>query len=227
MFEDIFSRKREKINPPLKIVGEIIADYREKNSLVPANLMKLGLSIKFQELKVGDFIVKNTVIERKTVSDFLSSMINKRLLSQLEELQQYPSKILLIEGLEERELYSEDSDRGINPNAIRSFILSIILKHKVPIIYTKNSEDSARFISVLYKKESKENASLNVSKKSFSKKERIQYILESFPGIGPKNAKKLLKNFKTLKNIFLAEKEELEKILGKKAVAFNLLEENC
>jgi len=41
--------------------------------------------------------------------------------------------------------------------------------------------------------------------------------LESFPGIGPKTAKRLLKEFKTIKGVINATKEELKKIIGKKA----------
>jgi ERCC4-type nuclease len=223
MFEDIFPKKRERIKKEVKKAGVIIADFRERNSLVPANLVKLGFEVKFQELKVADFMVKDTAIERKTVSDFICSMINKRLLRQLEELQQYPLKILIIEGLEERELYS-DSEEGINPNAIRGFLLSIALKYKIPLIYTKNAEDTAKFISVLYKKESKGEISLrDASKKTLSKKERMEYILEGFPGIGPKTSKKLVKEFKTLKNIFNASEEDLRKILGKKTESFRAL----
>ena len=59
-------------------------------------LISLGIGIDFQTLKVADYLVKGVAIERKTVSDFISSMINKRLLRQLEELQQYPKKILII-----------------------------------------------------------------------------------------------------------------------------------
>ena len=58
---------------------------------------------------------------------------------------------------------------------------------------------------------------LNISKKNPNKKERLQFILEGFPGIGPKTAQKLLKRFKSLKEIFNASEEDLKKILGKKA----------
>jgi len=68
-------------------MNKIIIDYREKNSLVPANLKKQGIDIEFKELKVADYIVKNIVIERKTISDFISSMLNGRMVKQLEEMQ--------------------------------------------------------------------------------------------------------------------------------------------
>ena len=150
-------------------------------------------------------------------------MINKHLAKQLEELQQYENKLLLVEGLEEHELYSDNSE-GMNANAVRGFLLSILLKHKIPIIFTKNAEDTAKFIDVLARKKETES-SLNVSKKSLNKKERLQFILESFPGIGPKTAKKLLSKFRTLKAIINAPAEELKKIIGKKADIFRLVEE--
>ena len=141
---------------------KIIIDYREKNSLVISELVQLGFEVEFKELKVADYLVRDIAIERKTVSDFISSMINKRLLSQLEELQQYETKLLIIEGIDEQELYANDEEiDGIHPNAVRGFLLSILLKHKVPIIFTKDSQDTAKFISILARKKSKE-LSLNV-----------------------------------------------------------------
>ena len=218
---DIFSKRKLKIRKEFS--QKIIIDYREKNSLVISELSKLGFEIEFKELKVADYIIRDVAIERKTVLDFISSMKNKRLINQLEGLQQYKNKLLIIEGIEEQELYTEDKI-GMHPNAIRGFLLSILLKYKIPIIFTKNSEDTAKFILVLSKKESKE-LSLNVTRKSFDKKEQMQFIVEGFPGIGPKTAKKLLKEFKTIKNIINASQEELQEIIGKKSEIFKITEE--
>jgi len=221
---DIFSKpKRIHDEKPLQEKQKILVDYREKNSLVASELISMGFGVEFRELKVADYLVNNVAIERKTISDFISSLINKRIIRQLQELQQYENKLLIIEGIDEQELYSDDSE-GISANAIRGFLLSILLKHKVPIIFTKNYEDTARFISILAKRKEKES-SLNVTKKSLNKKERLQFILEGFPGIGPKTAKKLLSHFHTIKNIANASLEELTEVIGKKAEIFKLIEE--
>jgi Fanconi anemia group M protein len=216
MFEEIFSAKaiakKEKIN--------IIADYREKNSMVISELLAQGIEIEFKQLPVADFLVKDVAIERKTVSDFISSMLNQRLRNQLEELQQYSNKLLLIEGIAEQELYNEQA--GVNPNAIRGFLLSISLNHKIPIIYTKNYQDTAKFLIVLAKQEERGEIGIR-PKKNLSSKEQIQFILEGFPGIGPVTAKKLLKKYKTLSAIFSLKIEELAKEIGKKAEIFELL----
>jgi ERCC4-type nuclease len=211
---NIFSKKRIEKSPKEK--KKIIADYREKNCLIPYELMNFGINVEFRELKVGDYIAGDVVIERKTISDFISSMINKRLLSQLEDLKQYQNRLLIIEGAEEKELYNDENTAGVNANSIRGFLLSITLKNKIPVIFTKNSEDTAKYLFILLNKKENE-ISLYAKKKSFSKKEQLQFIIESFPGIGPKTAKKLLKKFRTIKNIMNATQDELKEVVGKKA----------
>jgi len=219
---NIFSKKLHKIKKETEKL-KIIGDYREKNSMVVSELINLGLDVELKELKVADYIVNDIAIERKTVSDFISSMINRRLLSQLEELQQYPNKLLIIEGVDEQELYNEHNNTGIHPNSIRGFLISILLKHKIPILFTKNYEDTAKFILILSKRKEKE-LPLNITKKSLNKKEQIQFIIESFPGIGPKTAKKLLEEFKSIKNIINASQEQLKGVIGKKAEIFKIIE---
>ena len=120
--------------------------------------------------------------------------------------------MLIIEG-NTNELYNNEI---IHENAIRGFLLSISLDYQVPIILAKNEEDTANYLSLLARKSSKEH-SLRVSKIFLTEKERLQFILEGFPNIGPVTARKLLDNFKSLKNIANASKEELEKLIGKKA----------
>ena len=221
---NIFSAKKSRIRKE-KPKPKIIVDIHEKNSLINSELINLGLETEFKPLKVADYLVGEVAIERKTISDFISSMMSKRLTNQLEELQQYKDRLLIIEGIEEQELYNDSKEEvGMHPNAIRGFLLSILLKYKIPIIFAKDYKDTAKFISVLSKRVEKE-PSLNVMKKSLNKKERLQFILEGFPGIGPKNAKKLLEKFKTVKAIINAPIEKLEKEIGKKAEIFKLTEE--
>lgn len=216
---DIFSKPEKKLKSlENKEKIKIIVDYREKNSLVAPYLIKENFDVEFRELKIGDYIVKDTIIERKTISDFISSMINGRLFRQIEELKQFENKLLIIEGISKHEIYSDENQK-INANAIRGFLLSIVLKHKIPLIFTKDSEDSAKFMAVLSRKKAKE-IKLNAGKKTLDKKEQLQFIVESFPGIGPKKSKELLKKFSTIQNIINAPSEDLEKILGKRAENF-------
>lgn len=217
---DIFSKSEKETEKPIEKL-KIIVDSREKNSLIVSELVRIGFTTEIKQLEVGDYIIKNTFIERKTVSDFISSMLNKRLIRQLQDLQQIESKLLIIEGIEEQELYHPE--QGVNENAVRGFLLSIVLNYQIPIIFTKNYEDTAQFLRVLAKKPDKEiEQGLNPRRKSFDKNEQMQFIVEGFPGIGPKTAKKLLEEFKTIKNIVNTSIEELEKVIGKKAKIFEI-----
>jgi len=213
-FFNIFSSEKvNKNNPKLKI----IADSREKNSLVAAELISLGIEVEFKHLPIGDYLIGETAVERKTASDFISSMINKRLTQQLEEIKQYKNYFLIIEG---NPLETEFQ----NKNALRGFLLSILNYHKVPILYSRDEKETSIYLSLLAKKKTQES-SLRPNKIILSKKEQLQYILEGFEGIGPKTAKLLLKKYKTLNNTFSQPEEELKKEIGKKAEIFKILEE--
>ncbi len=223
---DIFSKTASKSRGTKEIL-KITVDFREKNSLVISELVSLGIEPEIKHLKVADYIVQGVAVERKTISDFISSMISRRLLNQLEELGQYKNRLLIVEGIDEQELYSDrcsKDETGMHPNSIRGFLLSILLKHKVPIIFTKDYADTARFLSVLARKRPRE-IPLNVNKKSLDKKERMQFILEGFPGIGPKTARKLLEKFRTIKGVINAPESKLQEVLGKKAEVFKIIKE--
>ena len=224
---DIFSKSEKRKPEKAKEKRKIIIDHQEKNSLLISELIDLGFEIEFTRLKVADYLIKGVAIERKTISDFVGSIKNKRLLRQLEELQQYEKKLLIVEGIYEQELYVDSAEiEGMHANAIRGFLLSVLLSFKVPILFTKDYQDTAKFMDVLSRKKSTQDIGLNVSKKTLNNEERSQFILEGFPGIGPKTAKKLLKEFVTLKKIFNASEEKLKKILGKKTIAFTKIIEN-
>jgi len=215
-FHNIFSKEKEMKENKIKI----IIDNREKQSLVASQLANLGFQIQFEQLKVGDYLVNDVAVERKTLSDLKSSIINKRIIQQLLELKQYPKNILIVEGISQEDIHSGI----IHENALRGFLLSVALEFQVPLIFTQNEKDTAKYLAVLAKKSPKKDFSLRASKLFKSKPERLQFILEGFPNIGPVTAKKLIKQFKTLKNIINASEEELEPILGKKTSDFlNLL----
>ena len=213
---DIFSRKKIETEE----MGTIVVDNREKNSLVVSELMGMGYKIQWEQLAVGDYLVNGVAIERKTVSDFKSSIINKRIIQQLLELKQYDKKILIVEGIIEDDVYSGE---GIHENAFRGFILSVGLEFGVPIVYTWNAEDTAKYIDVLYRRKDKGDIGLRASKIAMTRDEQIRFILEGFPNIGPVKAEKLLGRFGSLSRIFNASLEDLESVLGKYAGEFKEL----
>ncbi len=196
--EDIFSQ--DSLTKTLaNTTVPIVIDTREKNSLVPTNLIHMKSNYNFEKLDIGDYLIEDIVIERKTLPDFLSSMISGRLIKQLIEIKKHKTPLLLLEGF-----YYNYQDYNVHENAIRGMLLSITTGLQIPIIYTQNEKDTARMLISLAKQKEKpkKEPAIRPTKTLQTLDERKQYILEGFSGIGPTKAKELIKEFGTLKNIF-------------------------
>ena len=211
---NIFSRSKPKEKQKEKI--KILVDHREKNSLIPT-LLEENFQVEFKQLPIADYLINDIAIERKTISDFKSSIVNKRIMQQLLEIKQYPKHFLILEGFDSQDIYNTP---GIHENAMRGFLLSVALEYQVPIIFTFDEKDTAKYLSVLAKKKDKLLSSIRASKIHLTKSEQQFFILEGFPNIGLTKAKKLLEKFKTLENIFQATLEELQPILGSRTKDF-------
>ena len=215
MFYNIFKKLSWK---KTKIIPLIIADIHEKNSLILSELHKsTHVRLEIRSLKIADYIIGEIALERKTISDLISSMINKRLIQQLMQMKKYKKSILIIEG-DLEEIYQENDNIS---KALRGFILSIIINYNTSIIFAKDYEDTAKYLITLSKQQLKPKTPVSFhSRIPKSLKEQKQYILESFPNIGPKKAEKLLKKFKTIKNVVNSSEEELSEILKSQADNF-------
>jgi ERCC4-type nuclease len=220
MFHSIFSKKETNANSN-KIKPKIIADIHEKNSLIFGQLKSdKDIELQVQPLKIGDYQIGETIIERKTINDLVSSMISKRLLEQLNQMRQYEKKLLIIEGE-----ISEIKNTKINPNAIRGFILSIITNHNIPIIFTNNYQDTSKYLIILAKQQLKPKTEISLhSRIPKTREEQKEYILQAFPNIGPKKSEELIKKFHSLNNVFNASEKDLNEILKNQSKDFkNLL----
>ena len=65
----------------------LVVDEREKKSRIPDLLKAVGINVEVKTLPVGDYIVApETIVERKTVSDLISSIFDGRLFDQCNRL---------------------------------------------------------------------------------------------------------------------------------------------
>ena len=194
---------------PEKVL-HIYVDHREIRSGVARALEAAGIQVIMKTLEVGDYVVSDKVaIERKTDMDFLDSIIDKsrNIFSQISDLSKaYDRPVLLIEG---ENLYT---GRQIHPNAIRGVLVSIATDFGVPIINTRDEEDTAAFLYVMVKREQEENnrsISLHGRKTAQTLKEQQEYIISSISNIGPVAARKLLRHFGCVEAIMKADPEQL------------------
>jgi Fanconi anemia group M protein len=218
MFHNIFSKitRKTKENKN-KQKPKIIADIHEKDSLILAELTaNKDIELIIQPLKIGDYLIGNIIIERKTISDLISSMISKRIIEQLKQMKQYKQQLLILEG--------DLNDSDFNQNAIRGFILSIINNYQIPIIFSKDYKETSNYLVLLAKQQLKPKTEISLhSRIPKTIQEQKQYILEAFPNIGPITAKKLLKEFKTINKVINASDKELKEILKSKTESFKKL----
>ena len=184
----------------------VVCDYREDK--IAKILEKLGLKVAIANLEIGDFVIsERTIIERKTHSDFISSIIDGRIFDQVKRMkEEFEKVIIIIEGY---------SNRKINENSLKAAIATLALDEAISLIETLNPLDTAKMIYWLAKKEGKkEFIAFKAGKKKRELKELQEQIICSLPGISLKTAKKLLKYFGNVERIFKASETELMKIKG-------------
>jgi Fanconi anemia group M protein len=191
---------------------KIYVDHRESPYI--KKLLKELCEIELAQLDVGDYILSDRVCaERKTIEDFLQSIIDKRLLSQASELKRnFQTPVLILEGF--RDLYVQ---RNIHPNAIRGALAALAIDFNIPIIPSQNEEETAAILFAMAKREQEDEkrlVSLRGEKKPMTLGERQQYVIESLPNISSVLAKRLLEKFDTVQSIINASEKELTDIEG-------------
>lgn len=197
----------QKILKPNNLV--VIADYREKD--VIKYLRNMGVTVNEMKLDVGDFICSdnNVAIERKTHSDFVSSIIDGRIFEQAKMLKEnFEKPIIVIEGY---------SNRNITENALSAALATLIADFNAIVVSTKNQMDTARTIYWIAKKEQEEKKlpiSFKVGKKPKDIRQLQESIVSSLPGVSYVMSKRLLSHFGSVENVFKASENELREVKG-------------
>jgi ERCC4-type nuclease len=160
---------------------------------------------KLKNLDQGDFIIKDSnenillIIERKTISDLLSSVKDSRYIEQSErylELDIPSSKIYyLIEGD-----YEKFDKTSIEFKTIYSCIFSLSYKKEFSLLFTNNTFNTIviieQFLIRLLENKLSSNYKVNLVKKNSITPENINtYMLNLVPGIGFKTAESILDNY--------------------------------
>jgi Fanconi anemia group M protein len=192
----------------------IVVDNRESNSPVVNELARLGAKITFDQLDVGDYVLSERVcVERKTVNDFTSSIIDSRLFEQAKLLSNsYEIPVLLIEG---RDLYAPMSN--IRPSAIRGALAALITGYKVVLLWSRDAKESADFIYTIALREQKElkkHLQVRGERKPESIADQQVFLLSGLPLVERTTAIRLLKYFKNPLRVFNASEQDLQQVEG-------------
>ena len=216
-------RGSEKVLKFLNInYSVIIVDVHEPE------LLK-GVADKVQDLVIDYWIIGNRchyVVERKTFSDLLSSLLGRaetkvreRIFEQLERLKEFKEKlesqgkkvcpILIIEGELDARITLEQWF-GIQAK---------VAEMEIGLIRTESINETMICLKTLEKRAGKDLADLPkipISKSLRDLKTEALHVLMAISGIGEKKAIKLLERFGSLKNVFNSSESDLKRVVGEK-----------
>ncbi len=190
----------------------IIVDEREKKSGIPNLLKSIGLNIEMKTLPIGDYIVApETIVERKSIRDFMASVFDGRLFDQCSRLKEhFEHPIILMEGdVDEIEEIIE------NPLTFYGALSTVAIDFKIPVIPTPSAAHTAKLlVSMCSRKDAPKGPYLKKIKKSSDLEKQQLSVLCSLPGIGEKFAVRMLTKFGTPLKVFSATTTELAKVEG-------------
>jgi len=192
---------------------KIIADHREIPSGVVKRLFEAGVEVETRQLEVGDYIVSAEVgVERKSTKDFVQSILDRRLMEQVRLLKEsFPRPLMILEG---EDLFTI---RGVHPNAIRGALLAVAVDFGVPILWSRDENDTAALLLVLAKREQLERerpVAVRGERKGLTLEEKQRYVVEGLPGVSAVLAQRLLEHFGTVERVMTASERELQQVRG-------------
>lgn len=189
---------------------EIIADDRENR--IAKEFSRKEIDVAKKRLEVADFVLSEDVaVERKTSQDFVDSIVDNRLFDQLQDLNSYDDPVILIEG---GNIYSK---RNVSEKAIRGALSSVILDYNIPIIWSQGVDDTVEILIQMAEKEQEDQekeVAVRGNSTGKTMEQRKEFIVAGLPGVNTKIARRLLREFKTVRSIFEASEEELQDVDG-------------
>jgi len=191
---------------------KITVDYRETASGLTDLLKNSDALVEITKLSYGDYIINDTItIERKTAKDFLISIIDGRLFNQLSNLKKFCNHpILLIEG------NPYETDHNFDRMAIKGAIVSTQTMWYVPVIFARTKEDSRDILLMISRQLGTciDVVPLRGGYRPKRIKSKQLYLLQGFPQVGPKLAKRLILHFKSVSKVMNAPVQALTEVDG-------------
>jgi len=184
---------------PSKAYLEVVVDSREASTAkhVVDELKGLGVRVRVEFLEVGDYVVSRDVaVERKTVSDFVSTLTKRNLFEQLDRLRGSFSKpIMILEG----DVSSIPMMSSISMNAILGALASIA-RRGVSVLPSPSPSATARLIASLARQERRTDQQVKVRvkppKRDDVSEEQI-FFMCGLPMIGRERAEAILRVYRT------------------------------
>jgi fanconi anemia group M protein len=196
----------------------IRVDSREGQSPVPALLATFpDVSLSFAALPSGDYVLSDDVaVERKTASDFVASILDRRLFGQTTRMSVLFSRaVMIIEG--DLSAVPHSIDMG----AIRGALAFLTVRSGITVLQLHDASETAAMLRVMARHAQERVGHLVSLREPRPQVEELYaaYLVEGLPGVGPRRAQMLLAHFGTPAAVLCADASELAKVpgIGKKS----------
>ncbi len=176
---------------------------------IQAHIEKAGVPVERKTLAPGDYIVGEVGVERKTIQDFFSSIVNKRLWEQVSRLREtYPRPLVVVEG--DLALVDEYS----NPKVFWGAFLALQFEAGVPVLFAPNQRHTALLLETLYQQQRKAPIpfSLRHKPKLLSLPQQQEFTVQGLPNIGDTLSKALLERCGSVRGVMTASEGDLLKV---------------
>src|SRR3989344_698356 len=159
----------------------IYADAREMDTKVAAILSR-RCELLNEHLDVADYLLgEGVACERKTCDDFLHSIVDGRLFSQMSAMKDsFESPFLVIEG---DSLFGKSE---MHDNAVRGALASAAVDYRMPILWTKNQLETAEMLLAVARREQagmKRGISIRGKRRMKSMNEQQEFLVAGLPKI--------------------------------------------
>ncbi|KAI1779373.1 DNA repair protein [Hypoxylon cercidicola] len=213
----------------------VVVDVREFRSSLPSLLHGRNMIIVPCMLTVGDYILSpNICIERKSISDLISSFKDGRLYTQAETMfQHYKNPMLLIEFDQNKSFTLEPfadlsgNLRSVNPNEVPSdlqskIVLLTLAFPRLRLIWSSSPYQTAEIFENLKTQQEEPDpvAAVRAGLDKDAKAEDQAFNLEPHemlgvvPGITSKNIKNITLEAEDVREVANMEVDELEPLIG-------------
>jgi ERCC4-type nuclease len=207
----------------------LIVDSRENSRLSKLVMQKakaLRIPCEKRWIEIGDYVYDDVCFEAKSTTDFLGSVMTKRLWTQLDNMDRhYQTNVVILYGEMDEAIHNIISNSPSKmPIGTRTIMLNnkflgaigrIVLDTDIKPFWVQTEEEAALIITAVSKMKpiTRETIAPQVFKRLTTDDLRLD-LLSSIKGVSIKKAKELIKQYGSIMEIGECSEYELQAIEG-------------